>query len=253
MDRTNLTGKAILVTGGASGIGLATVEAFASRGARVALNHLRGDKRGLEEVDRLLGLGYDVRSAPGSISDSSEAEAMVTDAIGELGGLDCLINNAGTAGTDKPIPFEDLDSLTESFWSLMISTNLVGHFRCTKAAVSALRSSSGAVCSTASIAGLTTHGSSLAYSTCKAGLIQMTRNLARALAPDIRVNAVAPGFVETEWTREFPPEHRRVAIDQTPLKRACQPNDIAETILFLCTGTTMITGQTLVVDGGLSL
>jgi 3-oxoacyl-[acyl-carrier protein] reductase len=109
------------------------------------------------------------------------------------------------------------------------------------------------VVSTASIAGLNAVGSSIAYGASKAALVNMTANLARALAPEVRVNAVAPGYVDTDWTRTWPAERNRAAIERTPLKRACQPQDIAEVIVFLCVGTGMMTGQTVVIDGGYAL
>jgi 3-oxoacyl-[acyl-carrier protein] reductase len=93
----------------------------------------------------------------------------------------------------------------------------------------------------------------MACGASKAGLINLTKNLARGLAPEVRVNAVAPGLVDTEWTRTWPNEHKQRAIERAVLKRSCMPQDIADVIVFLCVGTSMITGQTIVVDGGLSL
>src|SRR5439155_8223280 len=116
-----------------------------------------------------------------------------------LGRLDILINNAGTPGTDQPIALADFDAMTESFWDSLLSTNLVGPFRCTRAAANALKATGGAVVNTASVAGLNVVGSSMAYGASKAGLINLTRNFARSLAPEVRVNAVAPGLVDTPW------------------------------------------------------
>jgi 3-oxoacyl-[acyl-carrier protein] reductase len=152
----------------------------------------------------------------------------------------------------RPIDFADLDEMIEEFWGGILSTNLIGPFRCTRAAAGALRQARGAVVSTASIAGLNAIGSSIAYGASKAGLINMTRNLARALAPDVRVNAVAPGLVDSPWTKDWPTDRKQAAIDKTPLRRMCKPEDIAEAMFFLAAGGAMITGQTLVVDGGLS-
>src|SRR5215472_10857408 len=133
MINEDLTGKTALVTGGASGIGLATVEAFARNGATVALNHLADDPRGAEQVERLKGLGYKIVAAPGNVSKPGEAETMTTRAIDALGRLDYLVNNAGTPATPTPIPFADFDALTESFWSTILNTNLIGPFRCAHA------------------------------------------------------------------------------------------------------------------------
>ena len=250
---TDLGGKTALVTGAASGIGLATVEAFCRRGARVALNYLPPDVRGPAQVERLSQLGYAVIGAPGDVAKPGEAEAMVASALASLGRLDFLVNNAGTPGTVEPIAPGDLDKLTEEFWAAIVSTNLLGPFRCTYAAAEALKAARGAVCNTASVAGINMPGSSMAYGASKAGLINLTKNLARALSPEVRVNAVAPGHVDTEWTRHWPAERKRATIERTLLKRYCTPEDIAGAILFLCADNSMITAQTLVVDGGYSL
>jgi len=249
----DLSGKTALVTGGASGIGLATVEAFAQRGARVALNHLPQDTRGPKMIAQLRAAGLDVIAAPGDVSKPGEAETMVREAIEKLGRLDYLANNAGTPATAEPIAPPDLDRLTEEFWTAILSTNLLGPFRCTHAAADALRAAQGAVCNTASVAGLNMPGSSMAYGASKAALISLTKNLARALAPQARVNAVAPGHVDTEWTRTWPAERKAAAIERTLLRRHCTAKDIAGAIVFLCADNSMITAQTLVVDGGYSL
>lgn len=249
----DIKGRTALVTGASSGIGLATVEALAQRGARVALNHLIGDSRGPQEVARLRVAGFDIIAAPGSVAEPDACERMVNGALDVLGGLDILINNAGTPATSEPIALSDFDRMSEEFWTTILATNLVGPFRCTKFAAVALRAAKGAVVNTASIGGLDVPGSSIAYSASKAGLINMTKNLARALSPEVRVNAVAPGYVESAWTREWPQTKKDAFVRKTLLRRACQPQDIAEVIVFLAADAAMVTGQTLVVDGGLTL
>ena len=124
---------------------------------------------------------------------------MVETAIANLGGLDLLVNNAGTPGVKATVPINRLDLVTDEMWDQILATNLVGIFRCTKTAAPSLKASRGAVVNTASIAALGLAGSSMAYSASKAGVVNLTRNLARALAPEVRVNAIAPGAVDSSW------------------------------------------------------
>ncbi len=249
----DLRGKNAVVTGGASGIGLAAVTMLTKAGASVAMNHLPNDKMAEKAIAALLEQGCDVIGAPGSVAEADTAEMMVEKAISELGGLDFLINNAGTPATSEPIPPSELEHMDEAFWDKILQTNLLGPFRCAKAAAPALKASGGAVVSTASIAGMGTQGSSIAYAASKGALVNMTRSLARGLGPDVRVNAVAPGHVDTPWTASWPAERKQMSRDQAVLKRRCTPNDIAEVMLFLLASASMITGQTIVVDGGLTL
>jgi 3-oxoacyl-[acyl-carrier protein] reductase len=249
----DLRGKAALVTGGASGIGLATVTLLAKSGCKVALNHLADDPRGAEQVERLKNLGYAVIGAPGNVGKPGECEEMVGKAIRDLGRLDYLVNNAGTPGTSTSIAAKELDRITEELWDSVVEVNLKGVFRCTKAAAAALKAAHGAVVSTASISGFDSPGSSMAYGATKAGVISLTKNFARALGPEARANAIAPGAVDSSWMVQWTNEQRASSIDKALLKRRCTPEDLAEVIVFLLAGAAMVTGQTIIVDGGLTL
>jgi 3-oxoacyl-[acyl-carrier protein] reductase len=249
----DLAGKTALVTGGASGIGFATAHMLAKFGASVAVNYLPDDPRGPEAVTRLINEGHKAVLAPGNVGEAGEAEQMVAQAVADLGRLDLLVNNAGTPGTSRRIAPAELDRVTEDLWSLLLNVNLLGVYRCAKAAAPALTEARGAIVNTASIAGLGRAGSSLAYSATKAGVVSLTQNLARALGPHVRVNAIAPGAVDSSWMVEWTNADRQQSIERAVLKRRCQPEDLAEVILFLGFGAAMVTGQTIVVDGGLTL
>ena len=253
MIRYELSGRTALVTGAASGIGLATATMLAGFGCTVAVNFLPDDPRGPEAVARLNASGAQAIAAPGHVGLAGDAERMVETAINQLGSLDLLVNNAGTPGTRSRIAPAELDRVTEELWSTVIETNLLGVFRCSKAASPALKSARGAIVSVASIAGISVPGSSMAYGATKAGVISLTKNLARGLGPDVRVNAVAPGAVDSAWQIEWTDEQRRQSIERAALKRRCTPEDIADVIVFLGFGAGMVTGETVIVDGGLTL
>ena len=249
----DLKGKAALVTGGASGIGLATATLLARGGAAVAVNFLADDPRGPEAVAKLHAMtGARAIPAPGNVADPADCARMVEKAVADLGRLDYLVNNAGTPGTSTAIAPRELDRLTEELWHTVLEVNLLGVFRCSRAAAPALKAAHGAVVNIASIAGINSAGSSMAYGATKAGVISLTKNLARGLAPEVRVNAVAPGAVDSAWMIEWTQEQRKDSIENALLKRRCTPEDIAEVVVFLLAGAAMVTGQTVVVDGGLT-
>lgn len=249
MIRADLKGKTMLVTAGASGIGLATAELFATSGARVAINDLPG--KALDaQVARLRDSGLGVVAAPADIGDFAAARAMVQDAARSLGRLDYLFNNAGVGLTPKPIPPSDLDALSSEFWRGMLDVNVIGAYCCVQAAAPFLRAAKGAIVNNASTAGLgINQGSSAAYAASKAALVNLTRSLAKGMGPDVRVNAVAPGHIITPRTDRLGPEHRERSVSRTALRRAGTPQDVAEVVLFLCAGAAYVTGQTIVIDG----
>jgi len=249
----DLAGKTALVTGGASGIGLSTAAMLGRNGATVAVNFLADDPRGKDTVARLKADGIKAVEAPGNVGDAADCARMVGKAIDDLGRLDLLVSNAGTPGTRRKIEPHELDLVTEELWSTLLQINLLGVFRCAKAAAPALKAARGAIVNTASIAGVGRAGSSLSYSATKAGVVSLTQNLARGLSPEVRVNAVAPGAVDSTWMVEWTEEQRRSSIQNAALKRRCTTDDIAEVIVFLGFGAAMVTGQTIVIDGGLTL
>jgi 3-oxoacyl-[acyl-carrier protein] reductase len=253
MIRADLSGKKVLVTGGASGIGFGTVSLFARLGATVASNDLPGNPQLAQTVADLRAEGLEVLAAPADLSDADGTREMVEQVAVEIGGLDYLINNAATPNTTSPIPPSDLDATDEPFWDLLLSVNLRGPFRCTRAAAPYLRAARGAVVNTASVSAFGGGGSSSVYCVTKAGLVSLTRELARALAPEVRVNAIAPGVVNSDWMCHFDAAEGASEIEGVPLGRIGEPDDYAEVMLFLCAGAGYVTGQTIIVDGGLTL
>ena len=246
----DLTGRTALVTGGGSGIGLATTRLLAGLGATVAVNHLPGDAGALKAIEEMASDGLDVRDAPGDIGDRSSVEAMVATALCDLGRLDWLVNNAGGGFVKDPIPFERLDGLSDAFWQQMLSVNLLGAFHCARAAAPALRESRGAIINVASLAASGRSGTSIPYSVTKGGLVTLTHCLAKALAPKVRVNAVAPGFIDTPMTAQRGSAHRTQVAKKCLMQRAGTAEEVAEVIAFLCLGAGFITGEVITIDGG---
>ena len=250
MISANLSGKKALVTGAASGIGYATAELLAANGCQVAINDLPDNPRLAEAVSALQAKGLTVIAAPGDAGAAETATAMVTRAIEDMAGLDYLVNNAGTPGTKTPIPPHDLETPDQAFWERLLGINLLGPWFCTRAAIPALTKNNGAIVNTASIAGIVGNGSSSVYAAGKAALINLTKEHARAFGPEVRVNAIAPGVVDSAWECRF--DRTDEFMSSIPMKRSGVPADYAEAILFLCAGGSYITGHTLVVDGGLT-
>jgi 3-oxoacyl-[acyl-carrier protein] reductase len=243
-----LHGMRALVTGSASGIGLATAARLASSGAHVAMNDLPTDALA-RAVGDLQARGFQVVAVPGDLSRSATAREVALKSLALLGGLDYLVNNAGAPGTRAPIPPADLDALTDDFWDRMLRVNLLSAFWMTKALAAALTQAHGAVVNTVSVAALGGGGSSTAYATAKAGLACLTRELARGLAPAVRVNGIAPGYVNSNWECSFG-DMDAAAQASVPLQRVGEPEDYAEVIVYLCAGAAYITGEIVPVTGG---
>lgn len=252
-----LEGRIALVTGGATGIGRATVMHLARSGvAGIAINY-RSAKRQAEEAAAEVGaMGVEAMCIHADLTDDGQVRRMVTRARERFGRLDVLVNNAGVTHW---VPITDLEGLTDAMWDEILDVNVKAAFRCTRAAAPLLSEARGAVVNVSSISGVlaTPTLSSIAYGTAKAGLIYLTRALAVALAPNVRVNAVAPAFTDTQWMKDhFGDEYDQTiarAASSFPLGRIATVEDVAEAIVGLVTGGDFVTGQTLIVDGGLSL
>ncbi|MCH7488407.1 MAG: glucose 1-dehydrogenase [Chloroflexi bacterium] len=250
-----LSGKCAIVTGSAVGVGRATALELAKRGANVVVNYSRSEEEAKETVAMVEALGANALLVRADVSNDAEVRAMVAAAVDAFGGVHVLVNNAGTTAF---VDFADLEGMTEELWDRILAVNLKGPFFCARAAAEAMKSSGeGAIVNIASIAGVKAIGSSIAYAASKAGLINLTVALARVLAPEVRVNCVAPGFIDTRWLRQglgdfYEPAKQRTA-EQTPLGRVATPEDVAQITLSLIEGADFVTGQTIVIDGGSSI
>lgn len=247
-----LAGATAIVTGSAVGVGRSTALELARRGANVVVNYSRSAAEAGETAQAVRDLGAKVLLAQADVSDDAEVRSMVKSTIDTFGGVNVLVNNAGTTSF---VPFANLEGLTGDAWDRILAVNLKGPFFCSRAVAGAMREGgSGAIVNVASVAGTRAVGSSIAYAASKAGLINMTVALARTLAPEIRVNCVAPGFIDTRWLKQGLGEGYEGAkhfySEQTPMKRVASPDDVAQVILSLIEGADFVTGETITVDGG---
>src|SRR4030081_782658 len=196
----DLTGKVAVVTGGGTGIGHAVCVQLAKAGTRaVVVNYSRSQDDAQATAGELRSLGSEALVLKADISDEPAVKAMIAATTDRYGRLDVLVNNAGTT---RFIPHPDLDALSEEVWNEILSVNVKGTFYCCRAAAPELRKTKGAIVNIASIAGHRATGSSIVYAVSKAGVLQLTRALAVALAPDVRVNSASPGLFSTRWFRQ---------------------------------------------------
>ena len=242
MSEKPLQGQVALVTGAARRIGRSIALALAGAGARVAV-HYHTSKADAEatraEIEKQGGEAFLIQ---GDISNVAEAKRVAEAGLAHFGRVDILVNNAGIW---EP---HHWDKITEADWDRLLDTNLKAQFFLAQAVAPPMKQRGrGSIVNLASIGGLRAWAEFIPYCVSKAGVIMLTRALARALAPEIRVNAVAPGSIQ--FPGEAPDESY---IRKAPLKRTGTPDDIAETVLYLCTGAEFITGQVIVVDGGFS-
>jgi 3-oxoacyl-[acyl-carrier protein] reductase len=252
-----LNGRVALVTGGAGGIGGAVVRAMAKAGiSGIVINYRRSREQAEQLAAEIERTGVKAIALQADVQSDAEIRRMMVEIRAQFGRLDILVNNAGVT---QWVKLSDLDGLTDAVWDEILDVNVKGAFRCVRAAASLMAETQGMVVNVSSISGVLAPStiSSLAYGTAKAGLIYLTKGLAVALAPKIRVNCVAPAFTDTPWMSEhFGADYQQVIAKVSagyPLLRIATPEDIARAILGLITGGDFVTGQTLIVDGGLSL
>jgi NAD(P)-dependent dehydrogenase (short-subunit alcohol dehydrogenase family) len=243
----DLDGRVAIVTGGGTGIGRATALRLAQSGAKaVVVNYSRSAAEAESTAREIEGATFRA-----DIADESQVKAMVAFTVERYGRLDVLVNNAGTTHF---VPHGDLDGLTDEVWNDILSVNVKGTFYCCRAAAAELKKTGGAIVNIASIAAHRASGSSIAYAVSKAGVVQLTRALALALAPEVRVNSVSPGLVSTRWfSSRFGDEaaaaQEETFANATPLRKVATPDDVARAVVALLEND-LITGQDLVVDGG---
>ena len=252
-----LTGRVALVTGGAGGIGAAAVRALAHAGiAGVVVNYRKSSKDAEALAAEIARGGIKSLAVQADVQSDGQVRAMMQTIESSFGRLDVVINNAGVTHWVK---LPDLEGLTDPIWDEILDVNVKGAFRCARAAQKLLEANQGMIVNVSSISGVLAPStiSSLAYGTAKAALIYMTKGLAVAMAPKVRVNCVAPAFTDTPWmSQHFGADYQQVIAKASagfPLQRIATPEDIAGAILGLITGGDFVTGQTLLVDGGLSL
>ena len=247
MRQIDLSGKTAIVTGSGQGIGLATAKTLHAAGANVVINYFE-DSEGKNKAlaDQVVAdFGERAIAAAADVRSPEQLDAMVAVAVEKFGSLDILVNNAGIL-RDK-----SFKKMSHEDWQAVIDTNLTGVFNSCKAAVEAL-SENGSIVNVSSLSAVTGFFGQANYATAKAGVMTFTKVLSKELArKNIRVNAVAPGVVNTEMGESIPEENRKYMMTQIPLSRFAEPSEISDVILFLCSDlSSYVTGQTIHVNGG---
>jgi 3-oxoacyl-[acyl-carrier protein] reductase len=244
-----LKGRVAVVTGGGTGIGRGISEVFAREGAKVLVNYNSSVDDANDTVRAIGEAGGEAFAFQASVAVEDQVKALLNAAVDRWGKLDILVNNAGWS---KRTPHHLLDDLTEEIWDRTLNTNLRGTFYCMRAAAPLLKSNPGScIINIASIAPFTGEGSTIVYAASKAGVISMTKSFARVLAPEVRVNAIAPGIIETRFAG-WPKEHYVTGAEKSPLKRNATAAECGELALFLAAEATGITGETITIDAGMT-
>ena len=257
MEQDGFKGKTAIVTGSATGIGAAIALGLAARGANVVINYSKSESEALATAERAKSHGAGVRLVQADVARDDDCRKIAAAASDAFGAIDILVNNAGTT---KFAAHGDLAALSAEDFAHIYAINVIGPFQMIRACAPAMKAAGkSAVVNISSVAGTSGVGSSVAYAASKGALNTMTLSLARALGPEIRVNAICPGYVETRWfsDRFGKDATARISAEQAetvPLKHAGLPEDIADAAIFLCgSASRHITGEMLQVDGGLHL
>ena len=238
--------KVALVTGGGTGIGRAISLALAALSIDVAVNYSRSQQEALDTAAAIEKIGGKALTVQANVANDTEVRAMVQTVVEQFGQLDYVVN---CAGTTVYVDMPDLEGLKPEYWDEIMDVNVKGLFSVCRAAAPHLKKTRGSIVNITSVAGITGMGSSIAYAASKAAAISVTKSLARVLAPEVRVNSVAPGIVLTRWV-EGREAHVKKLGEHTPLGRCCNAEDVADVAVPLLVNATMMTGQTVVVDGG---
>lgn len=250
----SLAGQVAIITGSATGIGAACAAKLAAQGARVVVNCTKSVKDAEETIERIRSAGGEAMLVQADVAKDDECRTMAARTMEKWGRIDMLVNNAGTT---KFADHANLDALNEEDFINIYRVNVIGAYQMIRACAPHLKASGfGRVVNVSSIAGVLGVGSSIAYAASKGALNTLTKSLARSLSPEIRVNAVCPGFIGTRWFSErFGPEtYARIVehnVNSVPLHRAGTPEDVAEVVFFFCgEGARHVTGETMLTDGG---